>query len=48
MILQITLTAIFGDDYAEVAPHFNILSEEPERNLQFAQEFRSLGKSSSK
>ena len=44
MVLEITLTAIFGADYAQVAPHFNILSEEPERSLHFAQKFRSLGK----
>lgn len=44
MILKITLTSIFGADYGEVAPHFNILSEEPARTLQFAQKFRSLGK----
>jgi cytochrome P450 len=44
MVLEVTLTAIFGSDYAQVAPHFNILSEETARDLQFAQKFRSLGK----
>jgi cytochrome P450 len=43
LILEIVLKAIFGDDYPEVAPHFSILSEEPERNLHFAQAFRALG-----
>jgi cytochrome P450 len=44
MVLEVTLTAIFGSDYMQVAPHFNILSEESVRNLQFAQKFRPLGK----
>jgi cytochrome P450 len=43
MVLEVTLTAIFGADYPQIAPHFSILSEESARNLQFAQEFRSLG-----
>ena len=42
-ILEITLKAIFGQDYDRVAGEFSILSEEPERNLEFAQAFRSLG-----
>jgi cytochrome P450 len=44
MVLEVTLRAIFGADYEPVAPHFNILSEEPARNLEFAQKFKSLGK----
>jgi cytochrome P450 len=44
MVLEVTLTAIFGADYVRVAPHFKILSEESARDLQFAQKFRSLGK----
>jgi cytochrome P450 len=44
MVLQVVLISIFGDDYEQVAPHFSILSEDTERNLRFAQEFRSLGK----
>src|SRR5271170_5177778 len=44
MILKIVLTSIFGDDYEQVAPHFNILSDETARNLEFAQAFRPLGK----
>ena len=43
LILEIVLRAIFSDDYPEVAPHFSILSEESERDLQFAQMFRALG-----
>jgi cytochrome P450 len=44
LVLEVTLTAIFGSDYEQVAPHFNILSEESARTLAFAQAFRSLGK----
>ncbi len=44
LVLKVTLTSIFGEDYEHVAPHFKILSEEPTRDLQFAQVFRSLGK----
>jgi cytochrome P450 len=41
-VLQIVLRAIFGDDYAQVAPRFNILSTQPERTLAFADAFRPL------
>jgi cytochrome P450 len=44
LILEVTLTAIFGSDYEQAAPHFNILSEESARTFAFAQAFRSLGK----
>ncbi|HTW94728.1 MAG TPA: cytochrome P450 [Tepidisphaeraceae bacterium] len=44
MVLKVLLICIFGDDYEQVAPHFNILSDESARNLQFAQRFRPLGK----
>ncbi len=44
LILEVTLIAIFGSDYEQVAPHFNILSEESARTFAFAQAFRSLGK----
>jgi cytochrome P450 len=43
VVLEITLTAIFGIDYDEVAPHFAIVAEES-RNLGFAQTITSLGK----
>ncbi len=41
-VLEVVLRSIFGDDYAQVALHFNILSEQPERSLGFADEFRPL------
>jgi cytochrome P450 len=44
MVLKIVLISIFGDDYEQVAPHFNILSDESARDLQFAQRFTRLGK----
>lgn len=44
MVLEVVLTALFGDDYEQAMSHFNLLSDEPARDLQFAQEFRSLGK----
>ena len=43
LILEIVLRAIFGEDYAQVAPHFNIVAEES-RNLEFAQTCSSLAK----
>jgi cytochrome P450 len=44
MVLEVVLISIFGADYDQVTPHFNILTEESTRNLEFAQAFRSLGK----
>ena len=44
MILKVVLISIFGDDYEQVAPHFNILADESARDLQFAQRFTPLGK----
>jgi len=44
MVLKVVLISIFGEDYKQVAPHFNILSDEPARNLEFAQRFTRLGK----
>jgi len=41
-VLQVVLRSIFGDDYAEVAPRFQILTDQPERNLQFAESFKPL------
>ncbi len=43
MVLEITLTALFGENYDEVAPHFAIVAEES-RNLGFAQTISSLKK----
>jgi cytochrome P450 len=42
MALEVVLISIFGDDYEQVAPHFRIVSDESERDLQFAQAFRTL------
>jgi enediyne biosynthesis protein E7 len=44
LILDIILKAIFGSDHARIVSHFGILSEEPVRNLEFAQAFRALGR----
>jgi cytochrome P450 len=44
MVLGITLRAIFGEDSEQMEAHFNVLSQESARNLQFAQTFRPLGK----
>jgi len=44
LILEVTLISIFGSDYEQAAPDFNILSEESARSLEFAQAFRSSGK----
>jgi enediyne biosynthesis protein E7 len=43
LVLEITLRAIFGDDYAEIVPHFAIIAEES-RNLEFAKQCNSMGK----
>ncbi|HUB13466.1 MAG TPA: cytochrome P450 [Acetobacteraceae bacterium] len=37
MVLKVTLTAIFGDDYQVVAPHFRLLTDVSARNFQLAQ-----------
>ena len=44
MILEVVLTSIFGADYEQVAPHFDLLSKVSTRDLKFAQAFGSLGK----
>lgn len=44
LVLEIVLRFIFGDDYDQARHEFNTLSDEPARDLAFAQEFRSLGK----
>ncbi len=41
-VLEIVLRAIFGDDYDTCAADFRILSERPERSLEFAEAFRPL------
>jgi cytochrome P450 len=44
MVLEVTLRAIFGNDYDQVAEHFNVLSQESACDLKFAQAFRALKK----
>lgn len=44
MILEVVLRSIFGDEYEDIGPHFNILSEVTTRDLEFARAFGSLRK----
>jgi cytochrome P450 len=44
MILKVGLTSIFGDDYDQVAAHFQVLFDESARNLRFAEAFRPVRK----
>jgi cytochrome P450 len=44
MALEVVLRFIFGDDYEGVAVDFDLLSQEPARNMEFACSFRALGK----
>jgi cytochrome P450 len=44
MALEVVLRFIFGDDYDVVGPHFDLLSQESARNIDFARSFRALGK----
>ncbi len=44
MALEVVLRFIFGDDYELVGSHFDLLSQEPARNIEFAVSFRALGK----
>jgi cytochrome P450 len=44
MSLEVVLRFIFGDDYERVGCHFDLLSQEPARNMEFASSFRALGK----
>jgi cytochrome P450 len=44
MVLEVILSSIFGNDYEQMAPLFNILSDEPARNFAFANMFRALRK----
>ncbi len=44
MALEVVLRFIFGDDYELVGPHFDLLSQEPARNIEFALSFRALAK----
>src|SRR5579863_5330227 len=44
MALEVVLRFILGDDYEKVGFHFDLLSQEPARNMGFAVSFRALGK----
>jgi cytochrome P450 len=44
MVLDVVLIALFGTDHEQARSRFALLSDESARDLQFAQEFRSLGK----
>jgi cytochrome P450 len=44
MALEVVLRFILGDDYEKVGCHFDLLSQEPARNIEFAMSFRALGK----
>ena len=44
LVLGVLLKAIFGNDFEEIVPYSEILSEESKRNLAFAHAFRPLGK----
>jgi cytochrome P450 len=44
MSLEVVLRFIFDADYEAVSSHFDLLSQEPARNIEFATAFRSLGK----
>jgi len=43
MALEVVLRFIFGEDYDRVGFHFDLLSDEKVRNLDFASSFRALG-----
>ena len=44
MALEVVLRFIFGRDYEGVRCHFDLLSQEPARNMEFVYSFRALGK----
>jgi len=44
MALEVVLRFILGDDYERVGFHFDLLSQEQARNMEFALSFRALGK----
>jgi len=44
MALEVVLRFILGEDYEQVGFHFDLLSREPVRNMEFATSFRALGK----
>jgi cytochrome P450 len=44
MALEVVLRFILGDDYEQVGSRFDLLSQEPARNIEFVFSFRALGK----
>jgi cytochrome P450 len=44
MSLAVVLRSILGDDYERIGFHFDLLSQEQARNIEFASSFRALGK----
>jgi cytochrome P450 len=42
--LEVVLRFILGDDYDRIGFHFDLLSQEQARNIEFALSFRALGK----
>ena len=44
MILEVVLRSLFGADYDQIAPHFKLVADVPERDLAFARAFQSLGR----
>src|ERR1700685_4067216 len=44
MALEVVLRFVLGDDYELVGSHFDLLSRESARNMEFACSFRALGK----
>jgi cytochrome P450 len=44
MALEVVLRFIFGNDYEQVGPNFDMLNQEQARNMAFARSFRLLGK----
>ena len=44
MALEVVLRFILSDDYEQVGFHFDLLSEEPARNIELICSFRALGK----
>jgi len=44
MALEVMLRFILGEDYEQIAPHFDLLTEERTRDMAFVRTFRPLGK----
>jgi len=44
MALEVVLRCIFGEDYEDIAFHFDFISTEFARNIEFVRSFRALGK----